>query len=172
MANTYVAIATTTVGSGGAASIEFTSIPGTYTDLLMKYSLKSDTGNLPGGSQKFIVMTLNSNSGSSGKQLQGDGSNATSSSSVNIGGANDPNTTVNTFSNGELYIPNYTSSNAKSVSVDNVVENNATSARNQLYALLYNSPTSAVTSISISPETSGSFAQYSTATLYGIKNTV
>ena len=36
MANTYVAIATVTVGSGGAASIDFTSIPATYTDLVVK----------------------------------------------------------------------------------------------------------------------------------------
>jgi hypothetical protein len=37
MATTYEAIATvTTVGSGGAANIEFTSIPATYTDLVVK----------------------------------------------------------------------------------------------------------------------------------------
>jgi hypothetical protein len=42
MANTYEAIATVTVGSGGATDIEFTSIPGTYTDLLIKSSLRSD----------------------------------------------------------------------------------------------------------------------------------
>jgi hypothetical protein len=35
MATTYEAIATVEVGSGGAADIEFTSIPGTYTDLLV-----------------------------------------------------------------------------------------------------------------------------------------
>ena len=34
MANTYTLIASLTVGSGGAANIEFTSIPATYTDLL------------------------------------------------------------------------------------------------------------------------------------------
>jgi hypothetical protein len=34
MATTYEAIATVEVGSGGAADIEFTSIPQTYTDLL------------------------------------------------------------------------------------------------------------------------------------------
>jgi len=33
MANTLKKIQTVTVGSGGAASIEFTSIPQTYTDL-------------------------------------------------------------------------------------------------------------------------------------------
>jgi hypothetical protein len=36
MATTYEAIATVEVGSGGAANIEFTSIPATYTDLVIK----------------------------------------------------------------------------------------------------------------------------------------
>jgi hypothetical protein len=40
MANTYEAIATVEVGSGGAADIEFTSIPGTYTDLVLKLSAR------------------------------------------------------------------------------------------------------------------------------------
>ena len=40
MANTYVAIATVTVGSGGAANITFSSIPQTYTDLLLSLSLR------------------------------------------------------------------------------------------------------------------------------------
>jgi hypothetical protein len=34
MATTYEIIASVTVGSGGAANIEFTSIPATYTDLV------------------------------------------------------------------------------------------------------------------------------------------
>jgi hypothetical protein len=40
MATTYEAIATVEVGSGGAADIEFTSIPATYTDLVVKVSFK------------------------------------------------------------------------------------------------------------------------------------
>jgi hypothetical protein len=40
MANTYEAIATVEVGSGGAANIEFTSIPATYTDLKVVCSLR------------------------------------------------------------------------------------------------------------------------------------
>jgi len=42
MATTYEAIATVTVGSGGAATFGFTSIPATYTDLLVVASLRSD----------------------------------------------------------------------------------------------------------------------------------
>jgi hypothetical protein len=40
MANTYEAIATVEVGSGGAANIEFTSIPATYTDLAIAFSIR------------------------------------------------------------------------------------------------------------------------------------
>ena len=40
MAVTFTQIASVTVGSGGAASIDFTSIPSTYTDLCIKTSIK------------------------------------------------------------------------------------------------------------------------------------
>jgi hypothetical protein len=40
MALTYTAIKTVTVGSGGAANIDFTSIPQTYTDLVLKVSAR------------------------------------------------------------------------------------------------------------------------------------
>jgi hypothetical protein len=45
MATTYEAIATVEVGSGGAADIEFTSIPGTYTDLVVKVSARSTSSS-------------------------------------------------------------------------------------------------------------------------------
>jgi hypothetical protein len=44
MATTYEAIETVEVGSGGAADIEFTSIPGTYTDLVVKVSARNARG--------------------------------------------------------------------------------------------------------------------------------
>jgi hypothetical protein len=43
MATTYEAIATVEVGSGGATDIDFTSIPGTYTDLLVYLSGRRTT---------------------------------------------------------------------------------------------------------------------------------
>ena len=42
MANTMKALQTVTVGAGGAATVTFSSIPQTYTDLILvvsKYSL-------------------------------------------------------------------------------------------------------------------------------------
>jgi hypothetical protein len=40
MATTFIKIASVTVGSGGAASMDFTSIPSTYTDLVIKVSTR------------------------------------------------------------------------------------------------------------------------------------
>ncbi len=72
----------------------------------------------------------------------------------------------NTFANGEIYIPNYTASVNKSVSIDSVTENNATSAIAALDAGLW-ANTAAITSINLNGN-NGNFVQYSTAYLYGI----
>ena len=173
MANTYEAIATVEVGSGGAADIEFTSIPGTYTDLLLLCSLRvSRTGN---GPESTFAMTFN-NSGSnySDRVLRGNGSTASSasSSSSDIRDMNIPTVeaTASTFSNTTIYIPNYASSNGKSVSVDNVAENNATASFQTLVAGLWND-SATITSIKFTePNGSSNFVEHSTATLYGISN--
>ena len=39
MATAWTAIASTTVGSGGAATVTFSSIPQTYKNLIIKYGL-------------------------------------------------------------------------------------------------------------------------------------
>jgi len=168
MANTYVAIATTTVGSGGAANIEFTSIPATYTDLVVKTSVRGTTGGT-------VYIRFNSDSGNnySNRGLYGTGATVISFSQSSIsyvhGGESNTNSdTSNTFDNRETYIPNYTSSNNKSVSTDSVTENNATSVYTMLLAGLW-SNSSAISTITLSLS-SGNFVQYSTATLYGIKS--
>ena len=171
MALTYVAIATVTVGSGGAANIEFTSIPATYTDLVVKLS-----GRSTHSSTDTVQLTFNSNgSNYDYRSLLGDGSAANSyggdtSTYLPIQFIPGTSQTASTFSNMEVYIPNYAGSTNKSVSTDSVQENNATSAYAGLYAHIW-SNTSAITSVKLDP-VNGNFAQYSTATLYGIKNTV
>jgi hypothetical protein len=170
MANTFVALATVTVGSGGAANIEFTSIPGTYTDLLIMASMRGTAAaTVVQGKIKFNGSTTSY----SERLLQGNGSSASSSSQSGadlewIGVSPGANATASTFGNTFFYIPNYTSSNYKSTSSESVTENNATSATQHLVAGLW-SNTSAITQITITPS-SGNWAQYSTATLYGIKN--
>jgi hypothetical protein len=165
MANTYTLINSYTA-TGSVANIDFTSIPSTYTDLLVKASLRGSTNNNIDMLLQFNGVTTNYNF----RWISGDGSSAGSATgATSNGGFMDMNNnTANTFSNVEIYIPNYLSSNYKSVSFDAVTENNATTAYSVMGASLW-SNTAAITSVKLLPSP-GNFVQYSTAYLYGIKN--
>jgi len=167
MANTYTLIASSTVGAGGAASIDFTSIPSTYTDLLVKLSGRSNTAAVD---ENLYIKLNNSSTSFTFRYLQGNGSSAYSSTaSLNyIGTIPAANATASTFGNAEAYLPNYAGSTNKSISNDTVAENNATSAAATLTATLW-SNTTAINQVTLLPA-SGSFVQYSTAYLYGVKN--
>ena len=165
MADTFVKIATVTVGSGGAATIDFSSIPSTYTDLCIKLSSRTNRAFPVDG----VLIALNGSTSSfTNKYIEGDGVSAYSSSTARVA-ANATGTTAtsNTFANSDIYIPNYAGSSNKSFSGDSVTENNATGAIADLLANLW-SNTAAITSISLSPLLGTLFTQYSTATLYGI----
>jgi hypothetical protein len=169
MAYTYSKISSVTVGSGGSSSIDFIAIPQNYTDLLISLSGRSVRSAV----NDVLYMKFNSSTSDySSKILEGNGASATSysggsSAFSDILGIPAATSTANTFGNVAIYIPNYTSSNNKSISVDGVGENNATTAFVDLYAGLL-SNTAAITSITLYNIISN-FAQYSTATLYGIK---
>ena len=166
MANTFKKIQTVTVGSGGAASIDFTSIPQTYTDLKIVLSLRGSQN----ASNGFTNIGFNSSTSNfSTRFIQGDGSTTASSTGVRgIAYLSNAFFTSSTFDSTTVYIPNYTGSTNKSFSADNVVENNATLGWTFMVAGLW-SNTAAITSIEITPNT-GTFVQYSTATLYGVAN--
>lgn len=168
MAYTYELIASTTVGSGGVSAINFTSIPGTFTDLVLKLSIRSE-----GTSTTAALLRLNGSS-SSGiiKGIEGNGAAVSSwSDSSSYAGNIVPSTyTANTFCNNEIYIPNYTTSNHKHSSVDTVTENNATIYALQNFQANRWSNTAVITSITLSPNGTDEFAEFSTAYLYGIKN--
>ena len=174
MPDTFTLIASSTVGSGGAASIDFTSIPSTYTDLKIVVSARSSYSSSEG-----VLMQFNGSSGANYfyRQLYGFGSSSPGSytpgsgqTSCLVGTMGGTNFTASTFDSVEIYIPNYTSSNNKSFSVDSVAENNsATSNQLDLIAGLW-SQTAAITSISFTSYNSANFVQYSTFYLYGIKN--
>jgi hypothetical protein len=172
MANTYTLIASSTVGSGGAASIDFTSIPSTYTDLLVKVSARSSQAATNDAAYCYFngVSTSYSN-----RFLYGTGSAAgsgTNTTGIYLAPINGDSSTASTFGNLEFYIPNYTSTTtAKSVNVDGVQETNASSSFMAINAGLWNPGTQvAINSITIYPATGPNWLQYSTAYLYGIKN--
>jgi hypothetical protein len=162
--DTFIKIASVTVGSGGAASIDFTSIPSTYTDLVVKGSVRTDAGTAYG----VVYLSVNGvTTNQSRVRIFGDGASAGTDidSSQSLALVSGNGATANTFGTFEMYIPNYTGSSVKSLSWDSVGETNATTIYAQLLAGLWNQ-TTAITSIGF---TAG-FMQYSTATLYGIKN--
>jgi hypothetical protein len=173
MANpTLTLIASNTVGSGGASSVTFSSIPQTYTDLKVIISARSNRSNVYDG----VYATFNSiTSGYTDKLLYGTGSSAgssspTSTTSAFFGDTDAASTTGNTFSNQEIYIPNYTSSNPKSYSIDSVQENNATTAYAEMDAGLWTyTGNPAINNITLSLG-AGNFVQYSDFYLYGISN--
>jgi hypothetical protein len=165
----WTVIAHTEVGSGGAANITFSSISSSYTDLLLVYSLRSSRS---GELDDPVAFTFNSaTTNYSERYILGSGSGSPSSgtfaTSFLIGGYMPAaSVTANTFGNGVIYIPNYAGSQAKSVSVDHVHENNATTAYQSISAALWNDST-AISSIVIKGQISN-LVQYSSATLYGI----
>lgn len=172
MATTYELIASNTVGSGGASSVTFSSIPQTFTDLKVVASIRSNNAS----TLDVLLLQLNGSTvNDNSLLLWGNGSSAltsgprTGDGGLYAGQFNGANSTANTFSNTEFYIPNYTSSNYKSVSVDLVWEQNASAAYDGLNALMW-ANTAAVTSIKLIPSTSSTIQQYSTFYLYGIKN--
>ena len=165
MATTYEKIASVTVGSGGAASIDFTSIPGTFDDLVIHASLRGTDSGVTTNANLYINGV---NTNQTQRKLTGNGSTAASSTdSAILPIATGTTATASTFSSVYIYIPNYAGSTNKSFSIDQVTENNSTTADSRLNAGLW-SQTSAITSLSFDPGV-GNLAQHSSATLYGIK---
>jgi hypothetical protein len=170
MANTFVQIGSTvTVGSGAPTTIDFTSIPNTYTDLILVMSGRLTTSGYDGTPWVVGAISLNGTVIASGKLLFGTGSASGSDGNAQAAFISDTDATANTFSSMSMYLPNYQLSNNKSISVDVVTENNGTASLLGLQAIL-STVTSAITSITLTSNGSGAFAQYTTAALYGIKN--
>ena len=166
MANTYKLISSYTA-TGAVTSISFSSIPATYTDLVVKVSCNNTT------STDGVYIEFNgSTSGYTFRVLRGDGTSAISADQAAFGtngvlGGYNINT-ANMFNNVEFYIPNYAGSNNKSVSADGVQEANTTTA----YALINAGQwanASAINSIRLFNSVY-QFGTNSTASLYGIKN--
>ena len=173
MANTFTKIATVTVGSGGASSIDFNSIPQTYTDLCLKTSLRSPrTANWT----DYPLLSVNSSTANQSViWFNGNGAAASSGTDTifewicGSTGSGGTQWTANSFSNDEIYIPNYSSGTNKSMMGRFAVEQSNATAYLSMHSWLRSS-TAAITSLSITNQYGLNWVQYSTATLYGVKN--
>ena len=152
-----------------ATSITFTSIPQTFTDLVVFYNLRdanANAGNLIFGhyisfngstsnfTQRYIsVLTASLGSGTTPARF--------------LGWHPDRDGTANTFCNSAIYIPNYAGNTNKSYSVESTSEANSSRLAHTILAGLW-SDTSAITSLTLSSDTGGTFAIGSLISLYGI----
>ena len=173
MANTYTLIQAQTLASS-AASVSFLSIPATYTDLMLRYSVRADNASTVTG----MRISINNDSSAlySSEQIYGSGAAVTAENYARAvytyayaGYINGATTTASTFTNGEAYIPNYRVSANKAWSIFNAQENNATAAYLWNAAQLYGS-TTAISRLDFALNASVNFVTGSSFYLYGIKN--
>jgi hypothetical protein len=162
MPKTYEPIATTTLGST-ATTVSFTSIPGTYTDLVLVTSIKAATTN----TNQWMRFNSDSGTNYSSTNLYGTGTSALStiqSSQDKINSVLSGFLTTAENSPGIYNIMNYSNTTTFKTMISRF---NNTGVVAQAEVSLYRS-TSAITSIEIFT-TPDSFAVGSTLTLYGIK---
>jgi hypothetical protein len=167
MAANYVLLEKVTVGAAGASSVTFNSIPQTgYTDLVIKVSARTNFA-----SATWLLLAPNGlTTNLTTRRLEGYGASGTASGSTSTGFLSylpGSNYTANTFAMMDIYIPNYTSANYKTVNVDGVSDNFTAAEWYLNYNSLLWSNTSAITSITLTPN-GGSLVQYSTFYLYGV----
>ena len=148
--------------AAGDASVLLDNIPQTYTDLLVLVSARNTVV-----ADEFYIYPNSDTSNLSYRLLRSNGSTVISAA-VNRFYPTVSSDTANTFANGQVYIPNYTASQAKNFSLDSVSENNGTTAYASIQATLWND-TTAISSL-LFQINSGNIAQYSSFTLYGIKS--
>jgi len=161
-------IASATVGAGGATSMSFTSIPQTFTDLMLVVSARSALAATVSG--QYLRFNGDGANNYTWVAVFGDGSTASSAASSFgfIGNGVGASATTSVFGNAQIYIPNYTNSALKYWSSELVGENNGSTSEIRLLTGLWNN-TAAINQISVNFENQGSnTVQFSTAYLYGI----
>ena len=157
--NSYESIATVTVGSGGTASINFSSIPSTFKHLQLRYLVKT-SGNVD------FNMTFNgSSSNYYAHILRGNGASASGegyaiSTITNVGSAG--------FTAGVTDILDYTSTNKNKTSRTLVGADYNGSGTVGLWSQLWSATPVAVNQITLTPA-SGTVSEFSSFALYGIK---
>jgi hypothetical protein len=169
---TYVAIAKTVL-SADQTDVTFSAIPSTYTDLLLVISARSsDTGNVD-----RLKITVNASATNySNNYVYANGTTATAgtlsggNTYIQMWGITANGATANSFGNAEVYLPNYTGSTNKVLSVTGAAENNSATAYYEGITAGLWSNTSAITSITLDPVVGADFKSGSRFDLYGIKN--
>jgi hypothetical protein len=170
----FESISTVTVGSGGASSVVFSSIPSTYTHLQIRYIARTASA-APGSEGDLILVYGDPHAGNGySHMLRGNGSSA---SSFNSGAVQysqyaafttSSTQTSNSFGAGVLDVLDYANTNKlKTWRTLGGWDANG-SGLVSLSSGIHND-TSAITTVGFAVNSGNSFAQYSSFALYGIK---
>jgi hypothetical protein len=173
MPSTYTLISSNVLGSS-ASSVTFSSIPATYTDLVLRVSARGDDGGLSyegfwirvNGNSSQIYSNTNLFANNTTVVANRDANVSVTNVLMSVGGST---ATSNTFGNTEVYIPSYRASQNKQMSSSAVTETNASSTYIGVMANLARD-TNPITSLEIRPLYSSNFVSGSSFYLYGIKN--
>jgi len=168
--NNFTSIQTVTVGSGGASSISFSSIPSTYTHLQIR-----GIGAANSSSQKQLVIQLNGDSTAghyADHLLVGDGSTASAGNDTGLGAMYfdrlSPGSSSSAFGAFVIDILDYANTNKnKTVRVLGGWDGNG-SGQIALGSGLW-MQTSAVNSVTLFSDGAVNINQYSQFALYGVK---
>jgi hypothetical protein len=172
--NSFESIATVTVGSGGASSISFTSIPSTYKHLQARAITRSTNAayfsqvffTINGATSYFRHLILNDGVSSPGAY------GYVGQSYASLGYFAGNNTLTGVFGAVILDILDYSNTNKYKTYRGLGGANNNSQASPDTYQSMvsgaYQDATTPISSLVFTPET-GSFAQYTTYALYGIK---
>lgn len=172
MPNTYTFI-TSTVLTSNASSVDINSIPSTFTDLVLRYSTKTNYADFRVlGALRFNSDTANNYSNTTLNKVDNTlQSNRYTNNSFSYDFESpSASGTANTFGSGEIYVPSYKVAINKPFSDMSYGEIN-TALNQQIYAIasLWRN-TAAINSISCFPGGGASFVSGSSFYLYGIKN--
>jgi hypothetical protein len=160
---TYDRIATTTVGTA-TSSVTFSSIPATYTDLVLITSSTNDSGTSPSN----ITFRFNSDTTTnySNTFISGSGTTATSGRLTSVAFGIGALITSSEIANSTWQIFNYTNTTTfKTV----LARGNIAGAFIRQCVFLWRKTPEAITSILLKNNTAQNFAVGCTFTLYGIK---
>jgi hypothetical protein len=169
MTATYEKIATTTVSGSSVASIDFTSISGSYTDLIVIGSIKAASATNP---QPFVRFNNDSSTNYSVTNMYGNGTTAgstrfSSQAQIRLNYVVDPNTTE--YTNLIMNIQNYSNTTTYKTVLNKLTLGGGSNSGLDVSAGLWRS-TSAINRLTFTLENSSSnFAVGCVFTIYGIK---
>lgn len=153
-----------------AASVTLNNLPQSgYTDLKVVVSARSSRAN----PTDTLFMRFNGTSTTyTNRRLYGFGTTTgsdggTAGAGFDVGAVTASTATANTFSNCEIYVPNFLGGSTKSISLDTVAENNASAGNSLVLSAGLWSGTAAITSITFQCDV-GTLVAGSSFAIYGV----